>query len=98
MLYLLVMYYSLKICISIQYNINKKGALLIDHVRKQDTNEDHLLTKVNSFHSWFQTRPKRPSLDRYLTSLPIETMSLQDILVINSIRQALIDKEQHPRS
>lgn len=65
---------------------------LIDHVRKQD--EGNLLTRANSLHSWFQTRPAYPSLDRHLSSLRIDTMSLQDIMVIDSIRQSLIDKEQ----
>lgn len=91
MSYLLVCIYPLPL---MHIYIKIHSLLYSDHVRKQDMNEKDVLIRANSLNTWFQSRSISPSLDRHLSSLRVETMSLQDILVIDSIRQSLIDKEQ----
>jgi hypothetical protein len=52
------------------------------------------LERANSLNYWFQSRPNATSLERYLASIRLDTLSMQDIIVIETIRQSIIDKEQ----
>lgn len=50
--------------------------------------------RANSLQCWFQSRPNATSLERYLASIRLDTLTMQDIIVIETIRQSIIDKEQ----
>lgn len=77
--------------------------VLIDHVRSQQNdfnmsnNNGSGMTgrdRINALQLWFQSRPNATSLERYFASIRLETLSPQDIMVIESIRQSIIEREQ----
>ncbi|CAO3649282.1 unnamed protein product [Mucor hiemalis] len=76
--------------------------VLIDHVRSQQSdsnmsNNESGMTgrdRANSLQFWFQSRPNATSLERYFASIRLDTLSAQDILVIESIRRSIIEREQ----
>lgn len=51
--------------------------------------------RASSLQFWFQSSRNSnvTSLDRYLSTIRLEDMSIQDIMAIENIRQSLLDKE-----
>ncbi|KAI8647933.1 hypothetical protein BD408DRAFT_408015 [Parasitella parasitica] len=76
--------------------VDHPNVVLIDHVRLKPSvmsNESNMHT--SSFHFPFQSsrNSNTTSLDRYLSTIRLEDMSIQDLMAIESFRQSLIDRE-----
>lgn len=69
----------------------------VDHVRQKpsDAISNKSDMRASSLQLWFQSsrNSNATSLDRYLSTIRLEDMSIQDIMAIENIRQSLLDKE-----
>lgn len=90
--------------IALQGDFNENNIIHgVDHVRSQQSdfnmsnnNEDGVTRRerINALQLWFQSRPNATSLERYFASIRLETLSPQDIRVVESIRESIIEREQ----
>lgn len=68
-----------------------------DHkIRKSSSSSSRSIGRRASTAFWFQTRPSNAtsSFESYLATIRLDDMSMEDIMVIQSIQQSLIDNEQ----
>ncbi|CEP10199.1 hypothetical protein [Parasitella parasitica] len=78
--------------------VDHPNVVLIDHVRLKPSvmsNESNM--RASSIQFWFQSsrNSNTTSLDRYLSTIRLEDMSIQDLMAIESIRQSFIDRESN---
>ncbi|KAF1806121.1 hypothetical protein V8B55DRAFT_1454034 [Mucor lusitanicus] len=73
------------------------NVVLIDHVRMKpsDAVSSKSDMRASSLHFWFQSSRSSnvTSLDRYLSTIRLEDMSIHDIVALESMRQSLLEKE-----
>lgn len=74
----------------------------VDHVKSklsiESNNSSRIdsLLRASSITLWFQSRNTTSSLERYLST--VRSDDIHNMMVIDSIRQSLIDKEIHQQS
>jgi hypothetical protein len=67
----------------------------LDHVRlnnRINPRGKNILLRSSSIHFWMPSR-RNSSIQRYLSTLPLDDLTLEDMIMVNSIRHSLIDGE-----
>ncbi|KAI8883447.1 hypothetical protein K501DRAFT_314311 [Backusella circina FSU 941] len=76
-------------------DVNDSKVVLIDHVRlnnRINSRGKNMMLRSSSIHFWMPSR-RNSSIQRYISALPLDDLTLEDMIMINSIRHSLIDGE-----